>query len=441
MDTQIQASTDDYEFSEYAHCWETGDEWIFFDALSLGVVKASVESPTEAIRSEDTRDELLDAGIIYTGDAPEADTRQTADERWEYFREPSFNTLYLILTRNCNLDCEYCFLPPTQRRMDPDAARRAVDLLLEADDEPKSIIFYGGEPLLEFDLLRELVERSAGEVDYALVTNGTLLDDEHAEFLSEHEFNVSVSVDGPPEMHDRMRTASEGGATFEDVSEGIRTLEDHGVPYNISCTVGEHNVERLPEVVSYLHEEFDHGGIGLSFPRLAGRGEGASATSVSADQLADAWLELIDKYANDELPTLPTNVYDRWIRPLAKQTPARLYCGGCRTNLVLNTDGRIGPCMVAKDERFLDDEGDGLFWRELDEFDSFSDIAESGFFEEWQRTLPYYNEACHHCPGFMICGGGCPYNGYVEMGDLQRPEPKYCEFVRTVLMDVIEQWG
>ncbi len=128
--------------------------------------------------------------------------------------------LTLELTHQCNLACEYCAFGEhynqtrdlSQRSISFDTAKQAVTHFLNHKSKEAGIGFYGGEPLLEFDLIKKVVayaRRLASDnnmdVRFSMTTNGTLLTDEKIHFLAKHEFSVMVSLDGNKESHDRYR--------------------------------------------------------------------------------------------------------------------------------------------------------------------------------------------------------------------------------------------
>ena len=111
----------------------------------------------------------------------------------------------LVLTAECNLRCAYCFQNARGRgRMGSRVLRRAADLLLESRSPEGELAFYGGEPLLEFPRIREAVryvEKATPpgkRIRFSLSTNGTLLDDRIAAFLSDHRVETQISFDGVP---------------------------------------------------------------------------------------------------------------------------------------------------------------------------------------------------------------------------------------------------
>lgn len=118
-------------------------------------------------------------------------------------------SLDLVVTANCNLACSYCYQnSKNARTMAWETARAAVELVLRSHRNEIDLLFYGGEPLLEFPLIRRVValvrdtSPAGKEVRYSIITNGTLLDDERCEFLVAHDFDTQLSFDGVPEAQE-----------------------------------------------------------------------------------------------------------------------------------------------------------------------------------------------------------------------------------------------
>ena len=171
----------------------------------------------------------------------------------------------------CNLDCSYCFFlskemlyPGSRFRMADDLLEAYIRQLLEAHpDAPEvAVAWQGGEPtLMGVEFFRrsvELVEqyrRPGQAVAYTIQTNGTKLDDEFCAFLKEHDFLVGLSVDGPRELHDAYRVDKGGKGSFDQVMGGWRKLVEHGVEFNILCTVHDRNGDRGAEVYRFFRDE------------------------------------------------------------------------------------------------------------------------------------------------------------------------------------------
>ena len=147
------------------------------------------------------------------------ETEHPATELLPFYLQSKVGQLVLQVTQNCNLRCDYCVYSGkyitrghTNKRMNYETAKKAIDFLKEHSVEKERVIigFYGGEPLLEFELIKKCVkyarkELKGKQINFALTTNATLLNDEIINYFIEHSFIVTVSIDGPKEMHDDLR--------------------------------------------------------------------------------------------------------------------------------------------------------------------------------------------------------------------------------------------
>lgn len=159
--------------------------------------------------------------------------------------ESGLQQLILEVTTACNLRCKYCIFGGNYKlmrshengKMKWQTAKKAIDLYFSLFKEAEEynyvrkpmITFYGGEPLINFQLIKECIlyiENNYSEynVNYSLTTNGTLLNDEIIDFLYKHNINAIVSLDGPREEHNRNRVYRNGQGTFDDVYENISKL-------------------------------------------------------------------------------------------------------------------------------------------------------------------------------------------------------------------------
>lgn len=158
--------------------------------------------------------------------------------------------LVLCTTENCNLRCRYCTYYSdnyeymrrySERYMDFEIAKKAIDQFFLLLGEGKrynpwrqhAIGFYGGEPLLNFNLIKRSVEYIEKEycdykIRYPVTTNATLLNEEKAEFLMSHNFSIAVSIDGPEEEHDRNRIYPNGKGSFRDVMKNASKIMEEG---------------------------------------------------------------------------------------------------------------------------------------------------------------------------------------------------------------------
>ncbi len=168
----------------------------------------------------------------------------------------------------CNLACTYCYyleksrLFPGGTLMDDATLERVTAAYLQGHPGAEVIFgWQGGEPLLlGRDFFQRAVElqaryaRPGQQVVNALQTNGTLLDDEWAAFFAAQQFLIGISLDGPPELHDRYRRDRAGAGSHARVLQGLACLQRHGVEHNALVTVNRANMDAPLPVYRYLRD-------------------------------------------------------------------------------------------------------------------------------------------------------------------------------------------
>jgi radical SAM protein with 4Fe4S-binding SPASM domain len=183
---------------------------------------------------------------------------------------PGFHLLAKPSGSTCNIDCGYCFFlskealyPNDKHRMSEATLEAYIRQLLESHRTPQvTVAWQGGEPTLMklefFQRAVELVDKHRQPdqtVQHTFQTNGLLLDDDWCGFFKQHGFLVGLSVDGPRELHDTYRVDRRGQGTFDLVMRGWRLLRQHGVEFNILCTVNAANQQHGRTVYRFFRDE------------------------------------------------------------------------------------------------------------------------------------------------------------------------------------------
>jgi len=204
---------------------------------------------------------------------------------------PAFHLMAKPSGAICNLDCTYCFFlskellyPGDRFRMADQVLRQWIRQTIEAHRTPEvDIAFQGGEPtLLGLDFFRRAVayaRETAGTrpLQFTIQTNGTLLDDEWADFLHDEGFLVGLSMDGPATMHDAYRVDKRGRPTYERVRAAWGLLQAHAVDTNILCTVHAANADHPLDVYRHFRDD-----LGARYLQLIPIVERTTAEEVAA---------------------------------------------------------------------------------------------------------------------------------------------------------------
>lgn len=360
---------------------------------------------------------------------------------------PPPRALALELTKGCNLRCAYCYYADREdaydprTRMAPEVAERSVELLLEEGPsaEPVHLHFFGGEPLLDFPLLRRTVlygERRAAEVGrsitFEVTTNGTRLTDEVVAFLNEHRVHVGVSFDGPPEVQDAARPAARG-SSYAMALPGIRRLLEtrRGTPLaaKTHCSVV---VTRLCSDLVALTRHLTQLGFEKIILTPATDLEGRSSGFRDEDLpgLLAAYDALADAYEADLAAGRP--VAETWfpglMRRLLSGERRQHFCQGGRDYLGVAADGKLALCY-----RFFEDEEFGM--------GSVQTGVDRGVTRRLGENPVDARTTCSACWARYFCGGGCHHDNLTTTGDVAEPNPVACDVFRHTMGRTLDAWA
>ena len=163
-----------------------------------------------------------------------------------------------VITNMCNMRCVYCQARSEENesfgRMTEEVAKKAVDIALQTPAKYLTFEFQGGEPLLNYDIVKYIVEytervRNDKVINYSIVTNTTLLTQDICKFLSKHRFGVSVSLDGDEMVNDCNRIMLTGESSYKYISEKIRMLRENGIEPCAIQTTTKHSLHSIKEIV------------------------------------------------------------------------------------------------------------------------------------------------------------------------------------------------
>ncbi len=346
-------------------------------------------------------------------------------------------TLVLEVAQACNLRCTYCYAGGGSyggeaRIMRPELARRAARYLVESSGARESVtlVLFGGEPLLNMPAVKAAVlegEAAARALRKRLVvsltTNGTRFTPAALDFLREHRVGISVSIDGPPDVHDANRRypGKRGGGTYADVVAGLARLRAHASrPPAARVTLTPDQWERVPEVFEHvLGLGFLEVGIAPSSPVSAA----LLPTPAQDEALFAGFSRLAQRFAHEAAQgrVLPfSNLLDLLARLHLGQVKAAP-CGAGLGYLAMDAEGRFFLChRLAGAARFCV----GDIESGIDHAKIRACLAE--------QAAPR-RDACGACWARSLCAGGCHYENHVREAELGLPPGGSCAFIRRWL--------
>ncbi|MBU2595861.1 SPASM domain-containing protein [Patescibacteria group bacterium] len=429
--------------SRFAHLFDHEGGWVVcYNSLTMGVV-ALAQDQAALLRSSrfdhidsDSLALLKQNKIVVDSDE---DLRDLETAR-EFVNRPIIGTLCLMLTDACNLRCRYCFvenqLCPTaaNRFLPKEVAFEAIDMFgrvlprsFENGLEEPIINFYGGEPLLCLETMVACLEhitmaketgRLPANTRVVLNSNATLINDDVAQMLASYGVTASISIDGPQEVHDAVRTDVNGSGSFVRAMAGHEALKRAGVDVGISCALDESKANRVVEIARWIIENLDISVFGFNLLLAPGVTQTGFDLKKYSRMVAKGMVEsftLCQETGVQEERTM------RLARSFALGEIHYVDCSACGQQIVIDPSGRIGVChaYVASDDNFFP-------------FSSTLDPFTHPCWTNWRKRSPINNNECLSCHALSLCGGGCPYNAEVWQGSIWATDPTFCTFAKTM---------
>lgn len=383
-----------------------------------GFVKAQKGDKREKIIS--FLKQLYEHGFFINSDANEQKSRDKIIENQSKAKS-DLRIMYLFPTDSCNLACKYCFVEGDFQRahakMDSRTLRKSIDFFVQNSNKEKVkvIVIYGGEPLLEKQKVREIIDYSENKskVAISLVTNGFLVDRDIAQYLSEKNVAVSVSLDGPKEINDSARITETKKGTFEGARKGYLLLKEYGCNLGISCTIGSHNTPGLVKNIEQLVDDLEPRVIGLNL--LVDWISQKNPMYVPIDEAVDEMIETFE-YLRDQ--GIHEERMMRRVKAFVEEKAYVRECGATGRQIVVFPKGEVGICHA-----FINNK-DFMFG---DIHDPNLDIEKIPNFDKWKTRFPFGTKECYDCSSISICGGGCPYEAYVSTGNAFAQDERGCK--------------
>jgi len=343
--------------------------------------------------------------------------------------EPPLASVTAMVSGGCNLNCPYCYAERggfgrRGQTMSFEVGRRLIDLLLaESGDIPAaSFTFHGGEPLLNMRVIRRLVaygeERSISlgkRIRFGLTTNGLLLTPEFIDYFIEHNIAVKISIDGPDEIHDRVRTDALGHGTYERVLRAAAPLIARR-PTQARVTVTRKSLEIMRIVDHLLEVGFAEVGVSpvsSTDPAFALTTEDHAMILREYRRLASRVIDEAKQgraYAFANLINL--------MRQIHHGRSQRYPCGAGIGLLAADGGGTLFPC-----HRFPGEPS-----TRMGDVEAGIDRARQ---TEWLERLHVDRRSdCADCWARYICSGGCYYLSAIEYGDAARTYTPICDHLR-----------
>lgn len=342
----------------------------------------------------------------------------------------------LNIAHDCNLRCKYCFASTGdfgkgRKLMTFETGKKAIDFLLEKSLDRKNLEldFFGGEPLMNFDVVKQIVEYARSrEAEYGkkfrftITTNGVLLDDDKIDFINREMSNVVLSIDGRKEVNDYMRKRVDGSGCYDKIMPAFKKLvEKRGdKEYYVRGTFTKNNLDFSNDVFDLYNNGFDQ--ISVE-PVVCEASADYAITEKELPAIFKEYERLAERILENEKKGKKFNFFHFMLD--LDQGPCaikRLRGCGCGNDYVAITpDGDIYPChqFVGIEEFKMGNIDEGTF-----------DTNMKSYFS---KTHVYTKPECKKCWAKFYCSGGCNANNYQYAGDVHNAHKLSCQLQKKRL--------
>ena len=372
--------------------------------------------------------ELKEQGKLFTSDSfsPMANTLKEKTSG-------VVKALCLHIAHTCNLNCSYCFASQGKYHgerglMSLEVGKRALDFLIENSEGRRNleVDFFGGEPLMNFDVVKELVsyarkrEKEAGKnFRFTLTTNGVLIDDDVIDFANREMSNVVLSLDGRKEVHDRFRVDYNGNGSWEKIVPKFQKMVSarNGKSYYMRGTFTHYN----PDFVKDIEEMLRLGFTELSMePVVCAPNDPSALTKEDLPIVLEQYEKLAELMQERRKQGKPFTFYHYMID--LKGGPC-IYkrvsgCGSGTEYMAVTPWGDLYPChQFVGDEKFLLG-------------NVCEGVTNSKIQKEFLACNVYSRPECSTCWAKLYCSGGCAANAYHATGSINGIYEYGCELFR-----------
>lgn len=348
----------------------------------------------------------------------------------DFKRDASLKALCLHVSHDCNLRCRYCFAGTgpfggAREQMSFEVGRAAIDLLLKnsGDRHQLEVDFFGGEPLLNWDVVRQLVEygetaapQYQKDIHFTLTTNGVALTEDVREYLNQKKIAVVLSLDGRPEVNDRMR-----GSCYQRIVPNFIALTKgrNNQNYYIRGTFTANNLD-FTEDVKHMYElgfrelsvepvvssEGDYRITEADLPRIKAEYDRLAAFYLEKKLSGDPFTFFHFEISLEHGPCLPKRLTG---------------CGAGFDYFAVTPTGDLYPChqFVGRPAYLMGNVIDGIKKTELQ--------------KEFGAATLYTKDGCANCWSRFYCSGGCHANAEAMNGSIYKPDKIGCELQRKRL--------
>jgi uncharacterized protein len=340
-------------------------------------------------------------------------------------------SLVLHVAHDCNLRCGYCYADYGRYGDDPGmmTEEMAIEHLAQFFDQLQDrrkihVTMFGGEPLMNLPVVfaahkyaKERAEREGRKISFSLTTNGTLLTDDLVKFFKEEDYTITVSIDGPPDINNRLRPLQSGGGSYDAIMDKVRgTGIDAIARVTLTC-----RSLQMHRIVHHLAE------AGFREVGVSPVATGSARFDISSEQLP-VLLDEMRMLSNDFVEwakkgkIFPFSNIRMLVDQIAAGQPRKMPCGAGTALAAVDNKGDWYAChrLVGEEQFAIGNLENGIDSEKR--FDLLNDMH------------PRSRTSCETCWARYLCGGGCHHIAWLHSDKGEAPwmiSDVFCDFLRS----------
>ena len=408
--------------------FETAEKDAVIAAMNEKYVNGNDITENDILECYEQIEELKNAGKLFAPDTFEPMAGELKNKTRGVVK-----ALCIHIAHTCNLNCAYCFASQGKYQgeraiMSYEVGKRALDFLIENSGTRKNleVDFFGGEPLMNFDVVKQLVayarsvEKDHGKnFRFTLTTNGLLIDDDVIDFANKEMSNVVLSLDGRKEIHDRYRVDYAGNGSWEKIVPKFQKLVEArgGKNYYMRGTFTHAN----PDFLKDIQQMLDLGFTELSMePVVCASGDPSELTAEDLPIVLEQYEKLAELMLEREKEGRPFTFYHYMIDLTGGPCIYKRIsgCGSGTEYMAVTPWGDLYPC-----HQFVGDEKFKLG-------DIYEGVTNTAIQKEFSDCNVYAREECRNCWARLYCSGGCAANAYHATGKITGIYEYGCELFK-----------
>lgn len=414
--------------------------YAIFNSLMMDILYVDDKKLNEILDfnvKKEEKEKLLNVGIYVRYAQQDEDALNIVKERYNKV-SGKVHIMYFVLTSACNLACKYCFIEnctfnnKVEMNMKKETALNAIrkytEYLKREEIEDASVIFYGGEPIVNWDVIVEVIEYAKAinsSIKFSMVTNATLLSEEKIKYLAENKVEVGISIDGPKSLNDQNRIyRSSSKSVYDEVIKKFPKLKINNCKFGLSITISKDFLKQQDKVLEWLKEL----NVRSVFYNL-----------YHYTHYEIGWKEYYKEASNFLIKSYEyltnKNIYDgRLIRKIDSFFNNEFKfsdCGAIGGNqLAVKPNGDVCICHgYLKTDKYV--------IGNINEH-SIDDLMSSDEIDFWKKRCTLNNDECLNCESIFICGGGCAIQAEALFRDRNHIDEPFCIHTKVALKWILQ---